>query len=464
MRLPVSPPPFEEVLFGEDAENQNSDKKQSVIRRIFSLLSTEAGKDRESEYLHWDKLKFKPLPEQIESHLDWWYVTKFRRSSAYRNLPLEAKSGQKFVYWIPDPLQEKLHLVDQQASGRVQIAEAVTNPSTRDRYLVNSLIEEAITSSQLEGASTTHKVAKAMLRESRRPRNISETMIFNNYHAMSFIREIASEPLSPDLILELHRIVTEDTLEDSSAVGRFRNANELVAVYDDRDNTLLHDPPEASELDARIVAICNFANASEKDGQFLHPVVRSIVLHFMIGYDHPFVDGNGRTARALFYWSMAKHGYWMMEYVSISTILRAAPSKYARSYLYTENDSNDTTYFIDFNLRVIIRAIESLQSYLGRKANEIKKVEKVLGSTLLARTMNHRQLALLSHALRTPDGTYTFESHRISHNISYPTSRSDLLRLAELGLLTKRKVSKSYVFITVEDIEDRLEQLKLLGS
>ena len=456
MKLPEPPPQF-------DILSRDSEKKllnQEVTYRVLNLVPSDIGKDREKEYLHWDRLKYKTLPEGIENHEEWWYLIKFRRTSGYRHLPFKSKDGTPFVYWVPDPLQQRLHEVDQQASGRVQIAEEVTNPATRDRYLVNSLIEEAITSSQLEGASTTHKVAKEMLRESRRPKDKSERMIFNNYQAMNFVREVVDQPLSKKLLLELHRIVTDRTLDDPSAVGRFRIPKETVAVYDERDNTLLHEPPNADELDTRIKAICDFANAPEKPGEFLHPVIKSILLHFMVGYDHPFVDGNGRTARALFYWSMAKYGYWMIEYISISTILKMGPAKYARSFLFTESDSNDTTYFLDFNLRVIIRAITNLQQYLVRKAKEIKQVEDILGSSLFTKSLNHRQLAIISYALRNPNGTYSIESHRKSHNVSYPTARSDLLNLVECELLVKRKYGNTFIFTPDENLKEKLEMLR----
>lgn len=456
MKLPEPPPSFNHLFINPVKSEEN----QKVISRVLGLIPTDIGKDREKEYLHWDRLKYKALPEKVENHEEWWHLIKFRRTSSYRQLPFKSKAGEPFVYWVPDPLQQRLHEVDQQASGRVQIAEEVTNPATRDRYLVNSLIEEAITSSQLEGASTTNKVAKEMLRESRRPKDKSERMIFNNYQAMNFIREVVDQPLSKNLLLELHRIVTDRTLDDPGAVGRFRTSRESVAVYDERDNTLLHDPPNADELESRVKIICDFANASEKRGEFLHPVIRSILLHFMVGYDHPFVDGNGRTARALFYWSMAKHGYWLMEYISISTILKMGPAKYARSFLLTESDSNDTTYFLDFNLRVIIRAISNLQQYLVRKAKEIQKVEDLLGSSLFTKSLNYRQLAIISYALRNPNGTYSIESHRKSHNVSYPTARSDLLDLVGHELLTKRKYGNTFIFTPDEHIKDKLEMIR----
>jgi Fic family protein len=455
MRLPLKPPALM-ALF----DNEKDEQKQATTNRLFKMLTGDLGKDLGSEYLHWDKLRYKPLPEGPENHEEWWFLIKVRRASAYRNLPLLSTDGTPFKYWLPDPIQLRLHAIDQQASGRVGIAEEVTNPSTRDRYLVNSLIEEAITSSQLEGASTSHKVAKTMLRENREPRDRGERMIYNNYRAMEFIREAAGEILTKELLLELHKIVTDQTLNDPTAEGRFRTQDDLVAVHDNRDNVLLYEPPDAGEMDQRIKRICKFANTKNKGGEFLHPVAKAIILHFMIGYDHPFVDGNGRTARALFYWSMAKHGYWMMEYVSISTILKSGWAKYARAYLYSENDDNDVTYFIDHNSRVLIRAIENLQNYLARKVEEVKQVENVLSSSMLSRELNYRQLALISHMLRNPGEIYTIESHRNSHGIAYPTARGDLLKLVDFGLLSKRKVSKAFAFRAIANVSERLEELK----
>lgn len=459
MRIPADPPELPLLRISE-----NKDKNQSLMNQVVGLLPSEIGKDREGEYIHWDKLRHKQLPEGVDNHETWWLLIKFRRISAFRKLSFRDKNGRAFVYWLTDPIQQYLHQIDQRASGRVELPEDVTNSRTRNRYLVSSLIEEAITSSQLEGASTTHKVAKAMLRERRQPRDHSERMIYNNYRAMSYVREIADENLTKELLFELHKRVTEGTLEDSNSAGRFRTADEEIGVYDNRDQSLLHDPPKADELEERFKLICEFANSTDEMDGFLHPVVRSIMLHFMIAYDHPFVDGNGRTARAIFYWSMAKQGYWLMEYISISSILKNAPAKYARAYLYTETDDSDTTYFIDYNLRVILRAIKSLRDYLSRKASEIQKVDVALGNNEFSRQLNYRQLAVVSHAIRNPGEIYTIEGHRSSHNVTYPTARADLLKLADLGLLNKKQSGNTFLFEAVEDMNDRIESLKKTAS
>lgn len=401
-------------------------------------------------YFHWDELRHRTPPADL-SHTEWWLGLKLSRLSSKRAVPLLDKDASAFSFNLPDEALEQLHFVDQHAAGQIQIAEEVTNPASRDRYIINSLIEEAITSSQLEGASTTREAAREMIRSGRRPSTKSEQMILNNFHAMEFVRERAGEPLSPEMVFELHRIVTADTLEDPGKAGRFRETVDNI-VIEDESGHLLHVPPPVSELLQRLERLCAFAN-DVSQGAFVHPVVRAIFLHFTIGYDHPFVDGNGRTARALFYWGMLSRGYWLAEYVSISRILKRAPSQYARSFLYTETDENDLTYFLLYQLNVMRRAIGELQEHLRKKVKEIRQVQHMLKGDP---SLNHRQLALLGHALRHAGKTYTIQSHQRSHGVVYQTARTDLLDLADRGLLLRQKMGKAFAFLAPLDLADRL--------
>lgn len=331
----------------------------------------------------------------------------------------------------------------------------MTNPGTRDRYLVNSLIEEAINSSQLEGASTPRRVAKEMIRAGRTPRDRDERMIFNNYHAMRRIGEIRGERLTVELLKEVHGMVTEGTVDDPSASGRFQLPGEdRIGVYTD-DGTLLHQPPAAHLLDDRMERLCAFANGDLDEG-YIPPVIRAITLHFMVGSEHPFEDGNGRTARALFYWSMLNQGYWLTEYVAISPILKNAPARYARSYVYAEDDENDLMYFHLHQLDVLKRSISALHEYLSAKAREVRELEgKIAGIS----TFNHRQIALLQHALRNPDSAVTAQSHMASHNVAYETARQDLSRLEENGLFHKRRDGKAFRWTPVSGLEARLHDV-----
>jgi Fic family protein len=412
MKIPQTPPPWRKLI-----------TEQEDLSRIMCL-----GPLVRDRYMHWDELRHRTPPEGL-SHEAWWAGVRFARTGSLRSLPFHDKNRRPIQFGMPDPVLGVLRAIDQQAAGNVGMESPMVSAEDRDRYLVSSLIEEAITSSQLEGAATTREEAKDMLRSGRQPRDKSERMILNNYYAMESIRDLCRVDLTPERVFDLHRIVTEGTLDDPGAAGRLRKPDERINVVTVDHTTVLHEPPDAETL----------------------------------GYDHPFVDGNGRTARALFYWSLARSGYWLMEYVSISRLLKQAPAKYARAYLHSETDDNDTTYFIIHQLDVIEQAIHALHDYLARKMAEQRGAEKLLrhAPTLLNR-LNHRQVVLLTHALRHAGHGYTVVSHKRSHRVTHQTARTDLQQLVDLNLLEKAKRGRAFVFYAPDDLRERLEKAAAL--
>ena len=435
-------PTFSSLLDGNSSE------------RIVALLQRGLPQDGR-EYVHWDKLRHLDPPDDL-TRREWWLLIKWARNQAARQFPLTDPEGAHFTYGTPDLIARRLHYVNQRCSGEVAMSELVTTDAeARQHYLVNSLMEEAIRSSQLEGATTSRKVAKELLRSGQPPKDRSERMISNNYRALHFMRDSMGETLTPAAVLELHRILTEGTLDNPDAAGRLQRPGEdRVGVYERETGELVHRPPPAEQLEKRLQRLCDFANEGESADQFMHPVIRAILLHFWLGYDHPFEDGNGRTARALFYWYMRTRGYWLVEYLSISRILQDAPAKYTRAYLLTETDERDTTYFIAYQLEVIERAVEELHAYLRRKVGEVRDVEKLLkGSS----DFNHRQLSLLGDALRTPNVAYSFKTHAAIYSVTHETARTDLLRLVARGFLEQRRVGRSYVFTPPADLAQRLK-------
>ena len=410
-------------------------------------------------YLHWGKLRHLPPPCALD-HEEWWLGVKLARSLIYRELPLKDSAGRPFKFAMPDIVQEKIHGIDRKGGGRIVLPEVIITPETRDRYIFNSLVEEAITSSQLEGASTTRQVAADMIRKGSKPRNTSEQMIFNNYEAMQAIRHLKKNALTPNSVLDLHKLLTKDTLDDPSAAGRLQGVDEMrVQVVDNASQQILHTPPPASQLPDRLVRMCEFANDVNHAHGYIHPLIRAIILHFWLAYDHPFIDGNGRTARALFYWSMLAQDYWLFEFVSISRILKEAPAQYGESYIHAETDDNDLTYFIVHQLNVITRAIADLEKYLQRKLEQTRAVQKMLKNS---RDLNHRQLALLGHAIQHPGTEYSIRSHQTSHSVAYATARADLFDLSDKELLIKRQLGKKLLtFMSPPDLESRLRKLTL---
>ena len=440
MRSPQSPPEWQ-IL----AKKIAPDRMAEITRQAFAIWQKDS-------YLHWNDLRRRPTPEGL-THEEWWYLVKMGRASG-KFIPLQDIKGNFCKFTMPDSVIANLHAIDSGLGSAWNLPDAVRNPSTRNEYIVSTLIQEAITSSQLEGAATTREIAKDMLRSGRKPRDRDERMIVNNYQTMQQIMALRTQALTPDLVCALHRSVTEGTLDRPDAAGRFRRADELVQVTD-LEGTVFHDPPPAAELDSRMELMCAFANGT-LPGNFIHPLIRAILLHFWLAYDHPFVDGNGRTARALFYCSMLRQGYSLFEFIYISQIILKAPVQYAMAFLHVETDDADLTYFILHQTAVVEAAVKALHQYVNHRKAELQSAE---GRLRAVSGLNHRQQMLLAHALRKPGDAYTIEGHRRTHGVVYQTARTDLLQLESLGLLTKNKSRRPWIFHAEKALPAKLDAI-----
>jgi Fic family protein len=185
--------------------------------------------DTNGDYLHWDKFKWRV--EKGDNEQAAWLATKLARKSVAKIIPeLYGKDKtERFHYSVPDSLYAKLHYIDKITGGGHTLGDAgFVSGQEKDRYLVKSLMmEEAITSSQLEGAATTRKVAKEMLISNRPPQDKSEQMILNNYLLMKKVFEKKDEVLTVDLLLELHKIATYNAIDNNAVPGELRTTNDI---------------------------------------------------------------------------------------------------------------------------------------------------------------------------------------------------------------------------------------------
>lgn len=428
MKVPNKPPNVRNIL-----------EKNSW--QVFKLLNDKMVYDFvikcNQDYIHWDKLRYKEIPNKINPEYIWVLIKIFR-SQQFKPIKF---NDWIFKYLLLNDAQRKLHLMDKGTAGHLETGLESVNTEGRGRYIISSLMEEAIASSQLEGAATTRKIAKEILRLKRKPRNYSEQMIVNGYETMQKITKMKDRTLTPEIILKLHKNITKDTLEDKNDEGRFRDNDETVVGDPLEYGKTYYTPPDYKKINGLMEEFCEFA--SNDNGEFIHPVVKGIVLHFLIGYIHPFNDGNGRTARTIFYWYMLSRGYWLFEYMSVSRIILRSKTKYGLAYLYTETDENDLTYFINYNLDSIEEALHDMEAYISKKQKEYSEALDLIQGI---NDINLRQAEILKKIMRHPEKKFVINEIITTYNVAYDTARNDLLHLTELGYLEKTKIKNKFVF------------------
>jgi len=391
------------------------------------------------QYFYWSDVSHRiPADIDIKAEEVWAYI-KLGRSANRRGTPIVDKNNKPFTYWIPDCLHRSISEVDKWSGGQLITNHPFALPS-KEKYIISSLMDEAIASSQLEGASTEYRIAKEMLRSGRKPKDKYEQMIFNNWNAMQFIRENVKMPFSLDKIFELHTILTQETLKSPLEAGNFRTGDDIIVKYRDEE---VHVPPKADTIKKRISDLIEFANKDD-ESRWIHPVIKGAMIHFWLAYTHPFCDGNGRTARALMYWYLLGRGYDLFQYISISKHFLRAPGQYERAFLHTEYDDNDLTYFLVHNLLAFRFALNELRKYLNNKQQEMSQANMLLSRV---KGLNMRQKSLVYHSIQHPDNVYTIEAHKNTHGIAYDTARKDLTSLVKKGFLRmEREGRKLLIF------------------
>ncbi len=416
-----SPPNIANILTAELINDFFQRKYESFVRST------------DDRYYYWDELKYRknlPFPDDLEKS---WSLIKLHRQVSYKALKF---GNREFYYNVTENIQKNLHEFDLKLIGGLY--KSPITQYDKAEYLKSSVLEEAIASSQVEGAATTTKVAFEMLKSERKPRNESEQMIFNNLRAIKFITGELDKKLDFEFIVEIHKIMTANTSAEYCS-GAFRETP--IFVQDHVDGEIAHTPPDADAVGYFMQDLCDFAN-SEKP--FIHPIIKASIIHFMFGFIHPFLDGNGRTARALFYWFLLKKDYSLIKNISISRAILNSRIQYDKAFLKTENDDNDMTYFINYSIKSLRVAFESLINYRDKKKIEADN-SNLIAYKLLEKGLNKRQADLVSHLYSKEDANVNISLYSSRHEVVRQTARKDLNELIRMGLIGEQKSRRDIV-------------------
>ncbi|MBD8188914.1 Fic family protein [Pseudomonas viridiflava] len=428
--------------------NPFTDMSKRFPDQVGLYLSLHNALDEKGRYLHFDKMRFR-IPAELDSTVAWSVIKAARSRQLFEVLRLGEPETIGKMLFTP-AIQMAMSESDRHTtSAALEWMSSKIGEQKHIAYLLNDLVEdEAISSSQLEGAATTTKAAKDLLKRQRGPRTADEKMIFGNYRMMQCAWEAREQPLSADLIAHFHLVGVEGIDDDHYYPGVFRAQKDPVVV-EDGDGNIVHTPPSAIGLEKRLSALSDWANTNHSDvinKNYLHPLIKAIVLHFSIGYEHPFHDGNGRVARCLFYWYMFKHGFAAFRFIAISKLLKSAPVQYGKSYLYTETDEMDLTYFVDYQCRTIIRAISKFKEAYQDTVDSINRFNVFLYESGLFGKLNDKQKVVLQVAKTGAALNFTAVSVKENLDCSYNTASSVLNGLVDHGLFRKRKSGREWIF------------------
>ena len=365
----------------------------------------------------------------------WPKLVSFRQTKA-EFLPFKDQAGKPFWFVLTPKLQEYLHQVDSRGKDSLY---SVVKEEIQAELTEQALVEEAMFSSVIEGAFSTIARARELIVEGKQPRDTSDQMVANNGRVMRYVLEQRETPCSIELMHTIQRMVTEKTLQNEADAGRFRDGP--VYVVNQRRETIYEAPP-ANTVHSSMESLIGWINEGAQQ-PFIHPILRAAIIHTYFVYVHPYVDGNGRTARAMFYWYLLKHGYEFFRYFSISSIIQETRGRYYKSLKDMEDDEADLTYALLYLAEAVVKAIDVILQRITERYRRDLLFANIRERNLI---LNERQMRFLKYLAISREKRGAMAKYQRDFKVVYETARRDLAQLEARGILTKSKEGRRFIY------------------
>jgi len=214
--------------------------------------------------------------------------------------------------------------------------------------------------SRIEGAEFSEPELEIALRET--PEQLATRSQKQAAAAVGAYRWIArlpeDRPLDDKLILEIHRRIVTGADDDHCEPGRLRGADENVTFGLPRHR----GANGGSECARAFAQLC--AAAREMRGH--DPLIQALAVHYHLAAMHPFMDGNGRTARALEAFLLQKQGLRDTLFIAMSNYYYEEKNDYLSALAQVRQDRHDLGAFLVFGLK-------GIEKQCMRLLDEIKK-------------------------------------------------------------------------------------------
>jgi Fic family protein len=398
------------------------------VKEDFEFLNSEIWlKYTQDRYVPLDDIKYRI--ESLGYKKDDWKELRLNieKHRKLASVPFFVDSMEKKFWFFPsDSIIKKVNDVEHIGNKLFDKIESKSN--FKDEFLINAKIEEAITSAIYEGANSTRAKAKQLIASNQKPKNKDEWMIVNNYNAMKWIKENSYKAISTDLIQDIHAIVTTNTLsgDDAAFSGKFRNDTVYIG------NHVGIEYGKINEVLNETIKLC------VDNKRYLHGLVKGILLHYFIAHVHPFFDGNGRTARTLFYFKSMKNDLKFVELLSVSAYLKNNGNRYEKAFDNVVNNQYDLTYFVDF-------CLDSLLTALKRVEDKIKYLFKI-SDIQKEYNLTNTQIMLLQKLALNKFVTISSNEYSKERGRTREIGRKELKDLFKKKFLIEKKQGKKLVY------------------
>lgn len=287
---------------------------------------------------------------------------------------------------------------------------------------------------QLRGVSDPKEVSERT-GVTARDRDIQEVINYRN--VLLWIDQQKAMERKPDFSVEtlhtLHNLTMKGLLYPDQ-IGHFRQKQ--VVVQGVGSETVVFRPPVSVEVPFLIDELFTWINSAEAAG--LHPIFRAAIVHYQLVYIHPYVEGNGRTARAFATLTLYLLGYDFKRFFSLEQYLDSDVDRYYKALLSVQQQpDNDLTYWLEYFCYGLAVEIDKIKSQVQKLSKDLK-MKKELGRQV---ALSERQIILLE-LLHNQGEITSDDAQEVLPNVSVDTILRDVRDLIQKGVVKKHGVTK----------------------
>lgn len=230
-----------------------------------------------------------------------------------------------------------------------------------------ALVLEAYHTTHIEGTQLTLKQSEQIWEgqhlDGVNPNDARELLNYRNAFDLvsNYIGD--GEPITEGLIREIHKRLVEGVRGNSASPGEYRNTQSYVVNSKTKD--VIYTPPPAYEVSPMMRELVEWTNNEEET----HPVLISGIAQFQLVHIHPFLDGNGRTARLLSTLCLYQRGYDFKKLFTISEYYDRNRTDYYQAIQGVRQNNMDMTQWIEYFVRGLSTQLQEVKS-LSKQAIE----------------------------------------------------------------------------------------------
>jgi len=273
---------------------------------------------------------------------------------------------------------------------REVIKNAPLLPYYEKQFQKDALVRQVHFGTHIEGNELNIDQAEKVMEGGNvvaRERDIQE--VLNYRHVMEYIGkgegERGKEKVDENFIKYLHTLTVNKLLEEEKS-GHYRSTQ--VVVKNSRTGEVSFTPPPAVEVRFQMQELEDFIN-SKVD---MHSVLKSGAFHYEFVRIHPFVDGNGRVARALSTFILYKDGYDIRKFFSLEEYFDTEANRYYVALQSVKNHDGDLTHWLEYFTQGLAIELSKIKDKVEKISIDGKLREKLGGKPLL---LSDRQLKII---------------------------------------------------------------------